>query len=87
MQEAGSRTEKIGQVTLDYTYYPGEDYYCDGAVEDEILEIVQNNPAECFEKIIREKKSWPVLPETKRFSRSARAPVPSPVFSRRSARR
>ena len=61
MQEAGSRTEKIGQVTLDYTYYPGEDYYCDGAVEDEILEIVQNNPAECFEKIIREKKSWPVL--------------------------
>ncbi len=60
MQEAGSRTEKIGQVTLDYTYYPGEDYYCDGAVEDEILEIVQNNPAECFEKIIREKKSWPV---------------------------
>ena len=61
MQEAGSRTEKIGQVTLDYTYYPGEDYYCDGTVEDEILKIVQNNPAERFEEIIREKKSWPVL--------------------------
>ena len=32
--------EKIGKITLDYKYYPGEDFYCDGDVEDELLEIV-----------------------------------------------
>ena len=34
--------EYIGKVKLDYSHYPGEDYYCDGAVEDEILDIVKN---------------------------------------------
>ena len=34
-------TETIGKITLDLTKYPGEDFYCDGAVEDEILEIVK----------------------------------------------
>ena len=38
-------TEQIGKVTLDLPHYPGEDYYCDGTVEDEILEIVKNAPA------------------------------------------
>lgn len=54
-------TEKIGKITLDYSKYPGEDYYCDGAVEDEILDIVKNySPAE-YTRIIEERKSWPVL--------------------------
>ena len=35
--------EKIGKITLDYKYYPGEDFYCDGDVEDELLEIVKNH--------------------------------------------
>lgn len=35
-------TETIGKVTLNLDKYPGEDYYCDGSVEDEILEIVKN---------------------------------------------
>ena len=30
--------EKIGKITLDDRHYPGEDFYCDGAVEDELLE-------------------------------------------------
>ena len=25
---------QIGKVKLDYTYYPGEDLYSDGAIED-----------------------------------------------------
>lgn len=53
--------EKIGKITLDYSKYPGEDFYCDGDIEQEILEIVKNNPATDFPKIIEEKKSWPVL--------------------------
>lgn len=56
-----TKTEKIGGVTLDYTYYPGEDYYCDGKVEDEILDIVQHEEPSRFEDIIRERKEWPIL--------------------------
>jgi len=58
---AAEKTEKIGGVTLDYTYYPGEDYYCDGDVEESLLEIVQNHPREEYEDIIRQKKDWPIL--------------------------
>lgn len=54
-------TEKIGKVTLDYTDYPGEDFYCDGAVEDELLEIVKNYSEVEYPRIIEEKKDWPVL--------------------------
>lgn len=54
-------TEEIGSVKLDYSKYPGKDYYCDGGVEDEILEIVKkHSPAE-YGKVIEERRSWPVL--------------------------
>lgn len=53
--------EKIGNITLDLSRYPGEDFYCDGKVEDEILSIVKNlSPVE-YARAIEEKKSWPVL--------------------------
>ncbi|MCH5343128.1 MAG: class I SAM-dependent methyltransferase [Acetatifactor sp.] len=55
------KAEQIGKVTLDYSKYPGEDLYCDGAVEDELLDIVRNlSPVE-YGKAIEEKRSWPVL--------------------------
>lgn len=53
--------EQIGQITLDYKYYPGEDYYCDGEIENTLLEIVQNNPPSSFPAIIEERASWPIL--------------------------
>ena len=54
-------SEKIGKVVLDYTYYPGEDQYSDGAVEDEMLEIARNcSPGEYGGEISR-RGSWPVL--------------------------
>ncbi len=53
--------ETIGKVTLDYSKYPGEDYYCDGAVEDELLEIVKTYPAKEYRNVIQERKKWPVL--------------------------
>lgn len=55
------KQEKIGNVTMDMTYYPGEDLYTDGSIEDEMLEIAQNNPPERFSQIIEEKRSWPVF--------------------------
>ena len=55
------RTEKIGGVTLDYSRYPGEDFYCDGASEDELLQIVRAVPKERYPEVIRQKRSWEVL--------------------------
>lgn len=55
------RTEKIGNVTLDYSHYPGEDFYCDGAAEDVLLDIVKTVPKERYPEVIREKCSWEVL--------------------------
>lgn len=57
----GHLPKLIGQVSLNYDYYPGEDLYSDGAVEDEILNIVKNYSRVQFQSVIEEKKSWPVL--------------------------
>lgn len=54
-------TESIGKVTLNLDKYPGEDYYCDGSVEDEILEIVKKYSTVEYDRIIAERKSWPIL--------------------------
>ncbi|MGL5260221.1 MAG: class I SAM-dependent methyltransferase [Lachnospiraceae bacterium] len=53
--------ETIGDITLDLTHYPGEDFYCDGVVEDELLEIVQTYSEIEYDRIIEERKSWPIL--------------------------
>lgn len=54
-------TEQIGKITLDYSHYPGEDLYCDGAVEDTLLDIVKNYSKVEYPRIIEEKAEWPVL--------------------------
>ena len=53
--------EKIGDITLDYTYYPGKDLYSDGSVEDDLLEIAKNLTEEELNAEIARRKSWPVL--------------------------
>lgn len=55
------KLEKIGLVTLDGTWYAGEDLYSDGDVEEELLDIVKTYPEEAYSQVIRERKSWPVL--------------------------
>ncbi|MCM1541470.1 MAG: class I SAM-dependent methyltransferase [Blautia sp.] len=53
--------DEIGKVKLDYSKYSGEDLYCDGAVEDELLDIARNlSPVE-YAGVIEERKSWPIL--------------------------
>lgn len=54
-------TEKIGKITLDYSHYSGEDLYCDGAVEDDLLDIVKNYSQVEYPRIIEEQAQWPVL--------------------------
>lgn len=55
------KSEEIGKVKLDYSFYPGEDFYSDGQVEEELLHIARDlSPVE-YEKEIGERKNWPVL--------------------------
>ena len=53
--------DEIGKVKLDYSKYPGEDFYCDGTVEDEMLDIVKNYSSVEYAKVIEERRSWPIL--------------------------
>ena len=56
-----SKTEQIGKVNLDLTYYSGEDVYCDGAVEDELLRIARDYAEVEYPRIIEERKQWEIL--------------------------
>ena len=56
-----SDKEQIGGVVLDISKYPGEDFYCDGSVEDEILKIVKENAPEDYAAEILKRKDWPTL--------------------------
>lgn len=51
--------EKIGNVTMDYTFYKGSDEYCDGTIEQEILEYVKQYDDEM--EILKKDNRWPVL--------------------------
>ncbi len=54
-------SERIGGVRINDEDYPGRDLYSDGTVEDELLEIAANEKTEDFDRIVAERKSWPVM--------------------------
>ena len=56
----GAMQEKIGNVVLNYEYYSGEDFYSDGAVEDELLEIAKLK-LEDYSSLLAQKNSWPAV--------------------------
>lgn len=51
---------KIGNVEIDDVYYSGQDLYCDGEVEDEMLEIAKTVPQDQYNRIIMERRKWPI---------------------------
>ena len=53
--------EEIGKIKLNLEHYSGEDYYCDGDIEDELLDITRNYSQVEYPRIIEERKNWPVL--------------------------
>ena len=53
--------EHIGQVSLNYDYYSGEDLYSDGDIEDRLLDIVTKSVRAEFPTIIEDAMSWPIL--------------------------
>ncbi|MCR4705662.1 MAG: class I SAM-dependent methyltransferase [Lachnospiraceae bacterium] len=54
-------TKQIGSITIDETFYPGQDLYCDGAIENEILNIAKQSRKKDFRRVIEERKNWPIL--------------------------
>lgn len=44
---------------LNLEFYSGKDLYCDGEIEDELLEIVSNN--EDYSEILKSDNRWPIL--------------------------
>jgi len=53
--------DTIGKITLDYSHYPGEDLYTDGAIEDEMLKIARDMSKVEYPSIIEERASWPIM--------------------------
>ncbi len=53
--------QTIGAITIDDTYYPGEDLYSDGEIENEMLEIAKSFKPSEYNRVITERKSWTIL--------------------------
>ncbi len=52
---------KIGGVSLNFKHYSGVDLYSDGAIENDLLDIVKNYDQKDYQKVIQERNSWPIL--------------------------
>ena len=52
---------KVGKVTLNFKHYSGVDLYSDGAIENDLLDIVKNHKKEEYAQIIEERANWPIL--------------------------
>lgn len=51
--------EKIGNVKLNLEFYNNQDLYTDGAIEDELLQIVKSNNS--FDSILNTDNRWAIL--------------------------
>lgn len=60
-ENGSNETEEIGKVVLNYSKYAGEDLYCDGDVEDELLKIARDRSAAEYAGLIEKRRSWPIL--------------------------
>lgn len=55
-----NNVEYVGKVMLDYEFYGGTDLYVDGS-EEKLLDIVKQYNSDEYNKVIDEKKKWPIL--------------------------
>ena len=53
--------DKIGNVLLDDTHYPGEDLYSDGAVEERILKLAEEYREGDYNRVIARERDWAVM--------------------------
>ena len=55
------KTKTIGKIILDERFYEGCDRYSDGDIENTLLQIAENTPAQELRRVSEESDSWPVL--------------------------
>ncbi|MBP3459970.1 MAG: class I SAM-dependent methyltransferase [Lachnospiraceae bacterium] len=53
--------EQVGKVTLNYQWYSGKDLYCDGPIEDTMLEIASTYGEDELNGVIARSNSWEIL--------------------------
>lgn len=53
--------ERIGQVVLNLDNYSGQDMYCDGPIEDTLLEIAKTYEEKDLNEVIAKSNSWEIL--------------------------
>ena len=51
--------EKVGNVSLDYTFYSGTDTYSDGTIEEDMLEYAKSGMSD--NDILNADDRWPIL--------------------------
>ena len=61
MQADNNNIEMVGKTRLNLTWYSGTDLYSDGDIEEELLALVSEHERAEYDRLIAEKKSWPVL--------------------------
>ena len=52
---------RVGNVTLDETFYSGKDLYTDGEIEERMLGLARCTPPDRLGRLPEQEKSWPVL--------------------------
>ena len=55
------KKKTIGKIILDEEFYDGDDRYCDGEIEDELLKIAPTEQKKDFRKITEAGENWPIL--------------------------
>lgn len=58
---SSTKFETIGKVKLDLEYYTGDDQYCDGDVEDQLLEAAKKVGSGDYKSVIESNNNWPFL--------------------------
>ena len=53
--------EVIGNITLNYDYYSGNDLYSEGEAEDVLLDLVTRYSESDYEHVIQNSKSWNIM--------------------------
>ena len=69
------RTEMVGRVCLDLTWYPGEDLYSDGDIEDRLLQLAESTPESELDEAAAREEDWAVLYHFSRIRENIAAPL------------
>lgn len=61
MKTNKEKMDIIGNVVMNYNYYPGKDFYSEGVSEDILLDLVQRYQESEYEHVIQNSRSWSVM--------------------------